>query len=216
MPRSSASSSAARPLPFGSANETWFGPSVVPHGLDVAVGRVLPVVVAVDRAVGEPRPRRAQRRRAVAVVQVEVEHGDALDAARRAQRFGRDDESVEGAEPLAVIGVRVMEAARERGGDAVVECARRRGERAAVGQQHRRPQRRRPRKLLRLGERARLAGAHGLDVRGRVNAEQVARSRSAPAPRPARPARPASASATSWNFRIGITWSPSGAAKPGS
>ena len=58
-------------------------------------------------------------------MQVEVEHRDASHAPRRAQRLGGDDEPVEGAEALAVIGVRVVEAARERGGDAVVERAAR-------------------------------------------------------------------------------------------
>ncbi len=106
-------------------------------------------------------------------MQVEVEHRDAIDAARRAQRFGRHDESVEGAESFAVVCVRVVEAARERRGDAVVERARRRGQRSAVRQQHRGPQRGRPRELLRLGERTRLAATDRLDVRETVDAKQV-------------------------------------------
>ena len=79
---------------------------IVADDLDVPVGRVLAVVVAVDRAVEEPGAGRAERGGAVPVVEVEVEDSDRPDQTRRTQRLGCHDEAVEGAEALAVVGVR--------------------------------------------------------------------------------------------------------------
>ena len=70
----------------------------------------------------------------------------------------RDDEAVEGAEALAVIGVGVVEAAREVRADAAVERRVERRDAAAVGEADGPREERRPRELLRLGEGARLAG----------------------------------------------------------
>ena len=128
-----------------------------------------------------------------------------------AQRLERDDEAVEGAEALAVIGVGVVEAARERARDAVVERggrrprSRRRSSARTDG-----AERRRPRELLRLGERARLAGARR---RRRTRGVWTRRSSSSVggggSSDPRRQAAREDPSATSANFLIGITCSPS-------
>jgi hypothetical protein len=98
----------------------------------------------------------------------------------------------------------VVEAARDAPRDAFVERARRRGERAAVGEQHRRPERRRPRNFCDS------ASARGSPVRTASTYAACGRAGSAlhrdrHGRLDAHAARPATASATSWNFRIGIT-----------
>jgi hypothetical protein len=162
-----------QPRAVGQRHRAVVGAVGVPHRLDVAVRAVRVVVVAVDREVQEVRPRRAQRRGAVAVVQVQVEHGHALRPSRVAQQVRGEREPVEGAEALAVVGVGVVEARAQRGGLAVVE--RRRGglRDGPVGEQHAGPQRRRPGELLRLGQRPRLPRTDGVDVVGRVHQPQV-------------------------------------------
>ena len=83
-------------------------------------GVVLVIVVAVDRQVEEVGPRGGERRGAVAVVQVHVDHGQRADGAGGVQHIGGHHQAVEGAEAFAVVGVGVMEAADQRGGDPVV------------------------------------------------------------------------------------------------
>jgi hypothetical protein len=105
-------------------------------------------------------------------VQVHVENGRRSNLARGDHRVDRDHEPVERAESLAVVRVRVVEAARDRGRDAVAAGAPRSGEAAAVGQQDGAVELGRPGELLRLGEVARLAGRDGGDVLAGVHSQQ--------------------------------------------
>ena len=54
-------------------------------------------------------------------MQVEIDHQSALDTPLAMQVFECDHQAIEGAEALAVIGMRVMEAAAQRAGNPVVE-----------------------------------------------------------------------------------------------
>ena len=107
-------------------------------------------------------------------MQIEIENGGGANAARSAQSFQGDDQSVEGAEPLAMAGAGMMESAGQSSGDAVIERGYRGGQNAAVSQQHAGKKFRRPGELLRFGQCAGLAGLDGGDIFRGVDAQEVA------------------------------------------
>ena len=139
----------------------------------VAETFVVPVVIAVKRQRENVRARGGKLRGAVAVVEVHVEHRGGADFARRDERIERDDQPIEGAETFAVIRARVMKPADHRRRHTIAQSLPRRRQTAAARQAHRRIQLRRPRKLLRLRQRPRLAGPNRREIFRRMHAAQV-------------------------------------------
>ena len=82
--------------------------------LDIAVGDVGVVVVAIDGKHRQVGALRGQRCRAVAVVKVQIQNRHPLHLAGGLQRVSRHDQAIERAKALAVVRVRVMEPAGQR------------------------------------------------------------------------------------------------------
>jgi hypothetical protein len=127
------------------------GAVVVVTGGDIAVADVVPVIISVDRKSPGPRAIFEKGGGAITVMKVEIENRTGVDGAAMVESFQGNDQSVESAESLPVVGTGVVETAGDGGGDSVGKSGTSGGQDGTVGVENRRVKLGRPRKLLGFG-----------------------------------------------------------------
>ena len=143
------------------------------QGGDIAVAEVVAVVVAVDGKGAGPRTVMEQGGGPVAVVKIEIKNCACANGAGGAKTLKGDDEPVESAVAVPVLGEGVMESTGDSGCDAVGESGAGGREDGAVGEKDGGIKLRAPGKLLRFGERTGISSFDSMNIILGVDAEEV-------------------------------------------
>jgi hypothetical protein len=149
------------------------GAVVMVTGRDIAVTDIVPVIISVDGKSPGPGAIFEKGGGAIAVMKVEIEDGSGLDDAATLEFFQGNDQSVESAESLPMVGTGVVETAGDGGGDSVGKSGTCGGQDGTIRVEDGRVEPGRPRKLLGFGQFLWGSGLDGADVILGVDLEKI-------------------------------------------